>query len=612
MSPATDDYRELISRRQFVKLTGVSGATALAGCGGSGGDGGGGDGSSDGGSSDGGSSDGGDGSDGSSDGDSGSNVVDATLTGATNNGVPSNLHVNPMATQNYDWIAGNHLFERFAAYNFSTQEFELAGLDSWSFEGETVTLTLRDDLKWDTGDDVTAGDLLTQFELMKKTGATLWDFADTIEQGEDDKTVVITLQEPSNPEIIKHTLANGDLRIHGYQPVYNEFLDKDAAAVQQFKWEEDVHGNGPFTLDSKTDQAWTLSRNDSFYNADNVNFSTYELLNRQDNAALQQGLLGGELDVVTSLFAPPKVVANFPDRVEEVALPAKWGYGVLFNHGDKDFGKRKVRQAVAHVVNRQAVAENAGPRTKDPAPKVTGIAPADQESWLGDAFDSFEGYGMDATQSEKAAALLREAGYSKSNGKWRDSNGNTLGGSYVTPAGWTDWTTATNTVVDQLNSFGFDFEINSVPGGDYFGTYIESNFKMGAFYWLPGGARSSFPYFPLRWQMANPDIDRGHNFPEGEHTVPAMGGSGEMTLNPLEEIRGVATTQDEAEVSETDKRVAWHHNQALPVLGLVGKFDQSWLTDAEWNVVSEDDPARGVKWPSHWLPKQGKLSAPSQ
>ena len=563
----------MLSRRQFTKLTGVAGAAALAGCAG---------------------------------GESSSSS--ATLTGATNEGVPSNMHLNPMATQNYDWTAGNHIFERFAAYNFSTQEFELAGLSDWSFEDEQVTLTLRDGLTWDTGDDVTAGDVVTQFRLMEKTEATLWDFTDSVAEGSDDKTVVLTLSRPSNPEIIKHTLANSDLRIHGYQPVFEEFLDKDAAAIQQFEWTDDIHGNGPFTLESKNDQAWTLTSNEHYYDADKIGFDTYKLLSRQENTALQQGLMGGELDVVTSLFSPPKIVDSFPDHVEEVQLPANWGYGVIFNHDDGDFGNRKVRQAVAHVINRQQVADNAGPRTKNPAPKVTGIAPADQESWLGDAYDSFEGYGPSDTQSDAAAALLREAGYSKSGGTWQDGNGDTLGGSYLTPAGWTDWTTATNTVVDQLNSFGFDFEINSLPTSDFFGAYTDSNFKIGAFYWLPGGARSSFPYFPLRWQQTIPDVGGGHNFSDGEYTVPSMDGSGEMTLNPLEEIQSVATMQDQEKVTEAVQRVAWHNNQNLPVLGLVAKQDQSWLTTDEWSVASGDDAARGVKWPSHWLPKQGKLS----
>jgi len=597
MSRTNDDYSGTISRRHVLRLTGVSGAAALAGCtGGS---------SSDGGGSGGDSSSG----DGSA---SGTGVADITLTGATNEGVPANMHLNPMATQNYDWTAGNHIFERFAAYNFSTQEFEMAGLEDWSFDDQTVTLTIREDLKWDTGDHVTADDVITQFKLMEKTEATLWDFTDSVAKGEDDKTVVLTLSRPSNPEIIKHTLANSDLRIHGYQPVYNEFLDQDAAAVQQFEWEEDVHGNGPFKFDSKSNQAWTLTRNEHFYDADNINFSTYELLSRGDNSALQQGLMGGELDVVSSLFVPPTIAGNLPETVEEVTLPANWGYGVIFNHNDEHFGKRAVRQAVAHVINRQQVADNAGPRTKRPAPKVTGIAPADQESWLGDAYDSFESYGPNATQSEEATALLEEAGYSKSNGTWQDGDGNALGGSYMTPAGWSDWTTATNTVVDQLNAFGFDFEINSIPTSDFYSAYTESNFAIGAFYWMPGGARSSFPYFPLRWQLNNPDIGGGHNFEETEYTIPAMSGSGEMTINPFEEIRTVATTQDEAQVRETVQRVAWHSNQNLPILALVEKQDQSWLTSDGWDIPPADDAARGVKWPSHWLPKQGKLNPSNQ
>ena len=143
MADPNDDYSDIVSRRQFVATAGASGAAALAGCAsdGNGSDGG-----------DGGSGSGGSGSDGG-DSDGGSGVVDTALIGATNNGVPSNLHVNPMGTQNYDWIAGNHIFERFAAYNFSTQEFELAGLSDWSFDGTTVTLTLRDDLAWDHADD---------------------------------------------------------------------------------------------------------------------------------------------------------------------------------------------------------------------------------------------------------------------------------------------------------------------------------------------------------------------------------------------------------------------------------------------------------------------------
>lgn len=603
MSDDSKPYREVVDRRQFLRVAGVSGAAALAGC--TGDDGSGtptplGDDTD--------TDSGGDGTD-TATSTPAAQVYDTTLVGATNNGVPANLHLNPMGTQNYDDVAGQNVFERFAAYNFANQEFEMAGLESWEIEGKTVTLTIREDLNWDNGEPVTARDLITQFRIQKKLGSTLWDFAESVEQGDDEKTVVINLSNTSNPTIIKHTIGAQSARIHGYHPVYKEFLDKEAADVQQFKWEGDVVGSGSFKVGSKDKQAWNLERNEEYYNADRVNFTDYQLLSRNDNTALQQGLMGDELDVVYSLFAPPNVVKSFPDHVSEINTPAKWGYGIVFNHEDEHFGKRAVRQAVAHVINRDAVAKNAGPRTKYAPPVVTAIPPNDQERWLGDSIDQFESYGMAASQNEQAASLLRDAGYTKEDGTWQDGDGNTLGGSYITPAGWTDWTTATNTVVDQLNQFGFDFEITSKPAGDYFGGYAEGNFTIGAFYWLPGGARSSFPYFPLRWQMTCPDIGGGHGFPEGEKTVPAMSGSGEMTLDPLEEIKQVATMQDEAEVEDTIRRVAWHHNQNLPFLGVVAKWEQSWVSSKDWNVAEKGDPARKVKWPPHWLPRRGKLSA---
>jgi peptide/nickel transport system substrate-binding protein len=319
--------------------------------------------------------------------------------------------------------------------------------------------------------------------------------------------------------------------------------------------------------------------------------------------------MGGELDGMYSLFAPPNIADNMPGHVQEVNTPAKWGYGIVFNHDHEHFGDLAVRKAIAHVVNREAVAGNAGPRTKVAPDVVTAIAVDDQEDWLGDDMSNFETYGKSSTQNQKAAELLQDAGYSKSGGTWQDSDGNAISADFVTPAGWTDWSTATNTVVDQLNSFGFDLEINSKPMGPFYGDYVDNNFALGAFYWMPGGARSSFPFFPLRWEMQCPDIDGGHEFPTGEKTIPAMDGSGEMTINPLEEIKQVATMTDEDEVGNVIRRVAWHHNQTLPFLGVTEKQEQTWVSGQDFNTPSEDDDALGVKWATQWLPRVGKMTA---
>lgn len=600
MSSGNSSGNIYVDRRRLVRAAGVLGASALAGCSGtSGGD------------------DGGSGSDGSSNGDdtesgdgsSGSQVYDTTMVSATNNGVPANMHLNPIATQNYDDIVGAHVFERFVAYNFETQEFEMVGLEDWSVDGETFTLTIREDLNWDNGEPVTAQDLVTQFRLEEKTSGAIWDFAESVEAGEDDKTVVFELEEETNPLLLKHAIGSQSDRIYAYSPVYEEYLDQDAAEVQQFAWEEDVVGNGSFSFESKSEQAWTLTRNEEYYNADNVNFTELQILQRADNSALQQGMRGGELDAMSSMFAPPNIANSMPDHVQEINTPAKWGYGIVFNHEHEHFGKQNVRQAIAHVVNRENVAQNAGPRTKAVPDAVTAIAVDDQERWLGDDMDRFETYGPSASQTDAAAELLRDAGYTKTDGVWEDENGESISAQYATPSGWTDWTTATNTVVDQLNAFGFDFEIDSKPISDFYGGYIEGNFGVGAFYWLPGGARSSFPFYPLRWEMLCPDIDGGHAFPTGEKTIPAMDGSGEMTINPLEEIREITSMTSDDEATDVIRRVAWHHNQTLPFVAVTEKQEQTWISGQNFNTPEEDNPNLGIKWASQWLPRVGEFTA---
>jgi len=587
-----------VDRRRLLQAAGAVGVSALAGC------------SDNAGSDDGASDDGGSGDDsGSGDGSSGPEVREATMVSATNNGVPTNMHLNPIATQNYDDIVGAHVFERFVAYNFETQEFEMAGLEDWSVDGETFTLTIREDFNWENGEPVTARDLVTQFRLEKKTSGAIWDFAESVEEGGDEKTVVFELTEETNPRLLRYAIGSQSDRIYAYHPVYEEFLDQDASAVQQFEWEDDVVANGSFGLESKSEQAWTLTRNEEYYNAENVNFTELQILQRADNTALQQGMRGGELDAMSSMFAPPNIADSMPDQVQEINTPAKWGYGVVFNHEHEHFGNQNVRQAIAHVLNREEIAKNAGPRTKVVPEVATAIAVDDQERWLGDRMDRYETYGPGTAQTDAAAELLREAGYSRNDGVWEDEGGDSISAQFATPSGWTDWTTATNTVVDQLNSFGFDLEIDSKPIGDFYGDYVDSNFGLGAFYWLPGGARSSFPFYPLRWEMVCPDIDGGHGFPTGEKTLPAIDGSGEMTIDPLAEIREITSMTSDEDATEIIQRVAWHHNQTLPFIAVTEKQEQTWISGQRFDTPEADDPALGVKWATQWLPRIGEFTA---
>ncbi|WP_440988353.1 ABC transporter substrate-binding protein [Haloarchaeobius baliensis] len=582
-------FEDYLTRRSLLAATAATGLTTIAGCSSSSGDSPG-DGEEDG---------------TSTGGDDGIDVADATYTTAFN-GDPTDMHFNSFANQNYTWHAGEGIFAPFMQYSFSTDEFVMGALSDVTVEDGTVTLAFRDDLTWSNGDDWTTDDLDVQLQLAEKTGNSLFGYIDGYEIV-DEKTAELALTGDTNPQIIKFELTN--YRVDVKKDTHEQFLDAEAAEFLQWAWEDPV-ASGPFKFDNKDRQAIELTRNEEFYNAENVNFETHILKAYGGNSAQHQALLTGrQVDAAISLFTPPETADQFADNVQEVRLPAKWGYGMVFNHDDEHFGQRAVRQAVAHVVDRQALVDNAGPRTKTPAPIPCGIASGDQETWLGDWYDQFEDYGVDSSQTDEAAAILEEAGFSRQNGTWTDSDGNPVEAEYLTPAGWTDWVTQTQTAVSQLNDFGFDITISTTPTNDLFGRYSESNFKLGAFYWLPGGARSAFPYFPLQYQLKGTDISDGHNYESkarSEQTIPGPDG-GEMTLTPLETAEMIAQQSSNEDAMPHAKRAAWHNHIELPFLSLVTKFDQSWVTDDEWTTSSEGDATYGVKWPQHWWTHQGDL-----
>jgi len=586
-------YSNEISRRRVLSIAGASGLAALAGCS-SGSDGGGSDPATDSGGTASGSTEG------------GPTVYDATYNDAYN-GNPNDLHFNTSAIQNYRWPAGRSVFAPpFMKYSFNEDEFLLGALSDLTVDETEVTMTFREDLSWDNGDDWTTEDLDVQLQLAEKTGSSLWGYLDDYEIV-DDHTARLTLSEATNPRIIKFELTN--FLVDTKAETHEQFLDKDASEFLRWAWEEPV-ASGMWSLANKDRQAFEFERNPEFYNADNVNFQTHLIENTGGATAQHQALMAGDhIDGAMSAFTPPEIADQFPDHVVEVNIPAKWGYGIVFNHNDEHFGQRNVRQAVAHVINRQSLVDNAGPKTKFTAPVPCGIAPKDQQYWLDDWYDSFETYGAESSQTEEATQLLEDAGYSKQGGKWRDDSGSTIGGDYFSPAGWSDWTTMTQTVVSQLNEFGFDFSISTKPTNDWFTQYSNSNFGMGSLYWLPGGSRSAFPYFPLRYQLWESEIGGGHNYREAaqsEQTIPGPDG-GEMTLTPLDEVDQIAQQPDDEAAREHVQRAAWHNHVELPFLGLVSKFEQSWTTDDEWSVAAEDSPNRQVKWPQFWWVHEGDL-----
>ncbi len=591
------DIRNMINRRQFVGLTGTVGATALAGC----------SGNSDGGKSD----------SGNSSGDK--NVHDVKHVDMANQ-VPTNIQWNVSNPSSAAQISQYFLFDPFAKYNYAKSKLVPYGITKWEFGDGTFKLTLRDGMTWANGDRVTADDIVTQLKLGMYTGSGYGDYTKSIE-AKDDKTVVLHLGGEVNQSIVKFQVLAGNL-IRQPKSEFGKYVnqieknEKDGTRkLQNFAWKKPV-ASGPFEFKQATAQEVVLTRRDDHPDSKNINFKTYAFRYINGNEAAHQSMISNELDSVYSMFTPPRIVNQLPKNWQQVKTPANWGYGLVPQMDHKHTGDRAVRQAIEYVINREAVVKNAAPESKQAPKYAMGIPSGDQERILGDEAGKFETYGQSSSETDKAAKVLKKAGYKKKGGTWKDSDGDTVKLPIQVPSDWTDWVSAAKTIVDQLNSFGFKSTLDSRSYGTLSGQIWSSGeFVLASGSWLPGGAQASFPYFSLRHQLlennggymynyAPANSDRG-----GKHadvTVPKRSGSGEMTLNPAKSLKKLSQTTDEKKINEMMIDLAWVTNQDLPLLAVAEKQDQSFLSRDHWEVPKDGSDIEQVKWPESWAVRFGK------
>lgn len=594
MASSTNRDRAVVGRRRFLQFAGASGAVALAGC------------------ADLIQSDNGDGGGG---GKSGRHV-------SNTNTVPKDIQWNTSNPSNRAQISNRALFDPFVRYNFATSEFTPYAISDWSYGGDTFEMTVRDGLTWSNGDDVTSADVATQLRIGMKTGATYADYTNAIETP-DEKTVSLQFDSKINQKIVEFQIL-AEREVHQKESEFGKYLEKinenedeGLKQLQEFAYQEPI-ASGPFEYDSADQQQLLLTLREAHPDSGKINFGEYVFKYHDGNQAIHQALKNNDIDSVFTVFTPTETVNSLPDNIKQVQTPSNWGYGLVPNHNHKHLGDRAVRKAIQFVINRKQVVGNVSPDSKQVPPYPMGISSGGQEQWLGDAIENFESYGPDSSQTKKAATVLKDAGYTKQNGAWTDSKGNTVKLPIIEPSGWTDWNTATQTIVDQLNSFGFKASADPRKYGTLSSTvWPNGDFALATGGWLDGAPQGAYPYFSLHHQLvknfrgftynyAAADKTRGGK--RADVTVPAQTGSGTTTVNPAKRLNELAAGADEATTKKITTDLAWVTNQDLPMIPVMEKVEQTFLTDGnEWKIPAPDADVAQVRFANTWLPRMGEI-----
>ena len=261
-----------------------------------------------------------------------------------------------------------------------------------SEDNRVYTFTIDQGARFASGTDVTAEAVVESFERNRGAAATdqikgKWAVVDTIEATDED-TVEVTLTRPSNQWLYEMTGPAGIVT----DPTGAANLATTPAGSGPFefvKWEE-----GSYLELKANDSYWaTPTRFDSVF------FRYYA-----DPNAMNTAMLAGQLDIVSNLTVP-QAIGQFTDEerftVHEGTTDGEVVLG--FNHRTPALQDLKVRQAINHAIDRQALID----ATWGGKGTLIGSMVPPTDPWYEDLSDTYE------YDQAKARQLLAEAGYAE-------------------------------------------------------------------------------------------------------------------------------------------------------------------------------------------------------
>ncbi|GLZ79267.1 peptide ABC transporter substrate-binding protein [Actinorhabdospora filicis] len=357
----------------------------------------------------------------------------------------------------------------------------LASSYEWNAEKTSIVFTVRDGVKWNDGQPLTADDVVFTFELMKKEPATdlyaLWTGAGLQSVKGEGNKVTLSFAQAAQPYFFN--FANQVVIVPKHV-----FGAGEAAASPATWANPNPVGTGPFKVDPCTANNIQYVANPSYWQPGKPYIQKVQYPAYLDNGPANQDLASGKAQW-GSQFIPG--IENFylnksPDNhtwsppVTNVALIPN------LDPSHAATSKLEVRQAIASAIDRARVAE-IGEGGQQPAANQTGVVlPTFQKYYDGAAVASA---GYDKPDAARATSLLSGLGYSPSN---------PLKLSVITVTGYTDWDASLAVIKQQLAPVGIELTVVDLAQQTYNERLFKGDFDL-AYYGQAGGPT---PYYELR------------------------------------------------------------------------------------------------------------------
>ncbi|MFC7017321.1 ABC transporter substrate-binding protein [Streptomyces viridiviolaceus] len=368
------------------------------------------------------------------------------------------------------WMLFNNVFQSLLSFPKGGTEPQPEAAERCAFTdggAQTYRCTLREGLRFSNGDEVTAQDVKFSFDrtlgIDDAAGpAVMLSTLDRVETP-DDTTVVFHLKSPD--ATFPSKIASGAGSIVSSKAYERNSLRTDGEAV----------GSGPYTLER-------FDRNEAVFSVNAQYRGTAKPKNpgvvlrffHGDREALKNALLEGEIDIAYRGLTAEDIAdidrRNGSGGADVVEGSSAEVQHLVFNMRDPVAGQLAVRQAIAHLIDRETLIDTV---FQDTAIPLYSMVPA---GILGHATSFFDRYGA-APSKEKAAAVLRDAGIT-------DKVELTL---WSTPSRYGPATDEEfEQIAEQLNASGlFEADVKSVPFEQYEKDIANGKYGVYVKGWVP-------------------------------------------------------------------------------------------------------------------------------
>ncbi len=281
---------------------------------------------------------------------------------------------------------------------------------SWDIspDGKTLTFHLRDDVKFHSGNPLTATDVvwsmrrilhlnLAQASVWKSYGFSKKNI-DSQVSAPDRFTVQIVLPKDNDPQLVIYSLAAlGNLGVLDSKTVQSHQQDNDWGNRWLTTHEA---GSGPFTLETwQAKEVLRMKRNPDYWRGE-AKMSRVVLRHFQESQTLRLMIEKGDLDIANNMAVSDINALRSDPQLTVDAVQRGTMYYVAMSMKEAHFANPKVREAVRYLIDYQGIN-----KALMPGYGVLHQRPikAGMPSTLPDP-----GYKLDVARAKK---LLAEAGY---------------------------------------------------------------------------------------------------------------------------------------------------------------------------------------------------------